>query len=269
LAADQVEENMYFSTLYPKVWQRVAMNGSGGLELQDGLWVWKTLSPVDTFNRLSRMFPQHLVAFDQLISDNFSLTLVAHRPPASLVEVRRENRMLISLVIVSGLSVYGLSLFFYLSGHARARQAEVQAAHALARATHMARMKELEERFHRVVEASSIGQLVVDEDGLIEITNPAAERMFGYASGELEGGRVDSLLPAGLRERHVQLRAQFMQAPEARQMGVGRELMAVRNDGSTFPVEIGLTPYTDQGRQLVLVSIIDLSGRNGGTGRMT
>jgi hypothetical protein len=67
----------------------------------------------------------------------------------------------------------------------------------------------------------------------------------------------------------VQLRAQFMQAPEARQMGVGRELMAVRNDGSTFPVEIGLTPYTDQGRQLVLVSIIDLSGRNGGTGRMT
>jgi PAS domain S-box-containing protein len=120
-------------------------------------------------------------------------------------------------------------------------------------------MKELEERFHRLVEASSIGQLVVDAEGRIEICNPAAERMLGYEKGELEGVRVDMLLPAGQREKHEQLRKQFMRAPEPRQMGVGRELAAVRKDGSSIPVEVGLNPYSDHGRQLVLASIIELS----------
>lgn len=256
------ERDMDFALLHPQVWQRVSVRDSGSMELQDGLWTWKTLSPVDTFSRLSRLFPQHLVAFDQMITDDFSLTLVTHRLSAILVEVRRENRMLVSLGIVSSLSFYGLALFFYLSGQTRARRAEQEAAHAMARAANMTRMKELEERFHRVVEASSIGQLVVDGEGRIGITNPAAERMLGYARGELEGVLVDELLPAVFREKHTSLRKQFMRAPEARQMGVGRELQAVRKDGTPVPVEIGLTPYMDHGRQLVLVSIIDLSQRS-------
>ena len=53
----------------------------------------------------------------------------------------------------------------------------------------------------------------------------------------------------------------FRAAPEARQMGVGRKLQALRQDGTTFRVEVGLNPYTDHDRQLVLASIIDLSAR--------
>jgi PAS domain S-box-containing protein len=108
-----------------------------------------------------------------------------------------------------------------------------------------------------VVDASTIGQLVVDSKGKIEISNPAAERMLGYGKGELEGLRVDVLLPVSLQEEHVRWREHYMQAPEARQMGVGRELEAVRKDGSVISVEIGLTPYTDHGRQVVLASIIE------------
>ena len=46
-------------------------------------------------------------------------------------------------------------------------------------------------------------------------------------------------------------------------MGIGRELEAVRKDGSPIPVEVGLTPYMDHDRQLILVSLIDLSHRDG------
>ncbi|MGB7933329.1 MAG: PAS domain S-box protein [Gammaproteobacteria bacterium] len=261
---DERDQSVKFFLLHPKVWERVTARNSGSLELDDGLWSWKALSPVDTFKNMARVFPQFMVAFDQLITDDFSLTLVAHRPPGVLANLRRENRMLISLIVVFGLSVYGLSLLFYLSSHARARRAEANAAYALARASNMERMKELEERFHCLVDASTIGQLVVDGNGRIEITNPAAERLLGYEKGELEGFLVDALLPASLQQEHARQRELYMQAPDARRMGVGRELEAVRKDGTKIPVEIGLTPYTDHGRQLVLASIVDLSQRKNG-----
>jgi PAS domain S-box-containing protein len=260
-SADAQEQGVDFIFPNPKVRERVSASNSGSLELPDGLWTWKKLSPFATFSRLAQVFPEHLVSFDQMISDDFSLKLVAHRPLSSLTSVHRENRLLTSLGVVFILSVYGLLLFFYLSDRVRLRHAEVDAAYATARASSMERTKELEERFHRLVEASSIGQLVVDGDGRIEISNPATERMLGYERGELEGLKVDVLLPTGLQQKHVQLREQFMQAPEARRMGVGRELKAVRKDGSTIPVEVGLNPYSDHGRQLILASIIDLSDK--------
>jgi PAS domain S-box-containing protein len=260
-AGGDQDQSVKFFLQHPDVWKRVAASDSGNLELADGLWSWKALSPIDTFKNLARVFPQFMVAFDQLITDDFSLTLIAHRPPGALENLRRENRMLISLAIVFGLSVYGLTLLFYLSSHARARRAEAEAAYAQARATNLERMKELEERFHRVVDASTIGQLVVDGNGRIELSNPAAERMLGFEKGALEGLQVDALLPAGLQEEHTRLRGHFMRAPAARQMGIGRELQAVRKDGTAIAVEIGLTPYTDHGRQLILVSIIDHSQR--------
>ena len=261
-AVDAQEQDAAFMLPDERVRERVLASNSGSIELADGLWNWKKLSPFSTLKRLSKVFPEHQVSFDQMISDDFSLKLVAHRPPASLKGVRSENRFLISLAVIIFLSVYGVSLIFYLSGRARVRQAEVEAAHAMARASSMGRMKELEERFHRLVDASSIGQLVVDNDGRIEISNLAAEHMLGYERGELEGFLVDALLPANLREQHVHHRAQFMQAPEARMMGIGRELEAIRKDASSIPVEVGLTPYKDHDRQLVLVSIIDLSHRD-------
>jgi PAS domain S-box-containing protein len=257
--ADELEQSLNFNLAHRKIWEEVLASGSGSLKSPDGLWSWETLSPVEIFFRSIQRLPGQMVAFDQLTSNDFSLTFMAHRPPGILSDVRNENRFLISLGIIFILSVYSLSLIFYLTGQARARRAEVSAKYAMERASNMARMKELEERFHRLVEASSIGQIVVDSDGRIEITNPAAEQMLGYEKGELEGLKVDVLLPAGLQQKHVHLREQFMQAPETRGMGVGRKLQAVRKDGSTVPVEVGLNPYSDHGRQLILASIIDVS----------
>jgi PAS domain S-box-containing protein len=263
LADDGQEPGIDFTALHPEVWERVSTIEPGSLETTDGLWTWRKLSPVNTFKKLTRFFPEHLVAFDQMISDEFSLTLLAHRPTETMENVRREHFMLAMLGGAFVLSVYVLTLFFYLSGTARARRAEVDAAHSREIAESMERMKELEQRFHRLVEASSIGQLVVDSDGCIEISNHAAERMLGYEKGELMGLPVDTLLPVSLREKHIQHREQYMQAPEARQMGVGRELSAVRKDGSTVRVEVGLNPYSDDGRPMILASVIDLTSRKG------
>lgn len=250
-----------FAGSNPEVWEQLSTRSAGSLDTWSGLWTWQTLSPVDTFHRLVQASPQSTRSMDRLISDDFSLTLVAHRPVSALMEIRREIRIPISLGVLVGLAVYGTSLALYLSGHVRERRAELNAAYAMAKAASLERLKELEERFHHLVEASSIGQLVVDAEGKIELCNRAAEEMLGFEHGELVGASVDTLLPAALRQTHRDVRDRFMQAPSARLMGAGRELTAITKDGTALPVEIGLNPYTDAGRQLVLASIIDRSVR--------
>ncbi len=244
----------------PSVLNTVMATDSGRIENPHGLLTWRTLSPVDTFSGLVRAFPEDKWAnLDRMVFDNFSLILVAHRPIGTLLDMRHASYLLASLGVILIVSLYGFSLLFYLTSHTRERRAELSAAQARERESHFARMKELEERFHRLVEASSVAQLVVDRNGIIGIANQAAGEILGYGQQELVGMLTDEFLPAALRKTHVRHREAFMQAPEARKMGQGREFKAVRKDGSFIPVEIGLNPYLDNGRQLVLVNIVDLS----------
>ena len=141
----------------------------------------------------------------------------------------------------------------------REKHAAIEAAHATAQASHMRRLKELEERFHLTVEASSVGMLVVDAEGTIILSNTAAESMLGYEKDALQGLNVDSLLPPTQRSDHARLRAEFLRNPEVRKMGLDRKLEAVTADGRKISVEVGLNPYLDHGKQVVLASIIDLS----------
>lgn len=247
-----------FTVSHGRVWDRVRHGTVGHLESVDGLWTWRALSPLATFGRSRPWLKATGNGGTRVIADGFTLTMLAHRPLDTLIDIRRDTRLMASLGIVLGLAVYGFALYFYLSGHVRARRAELNATFAMSRASSLSRVKELEERFRRLVDASSIGQLVVDADGTIELANPAAERMLGYATAELRGTDVERLLPAPLQGQHKSLREGFMQAPRARLMGGGRALAAVRKDGTEIPVEIGLNPYRDEGRLLVLVSIIDL-----------
>src|SRR5882757_7777779 len=91
-------------------------------------------------------------------------------------------------------------------------------------------------------DATTVGMVIVDGDGCIVVVNEPATRMFGYAREELIGREVEALVPARLRGGHGGFRRGFQRAPNARSMGVGRDLRALRKDGSEFPVEIGLQP---------------------------
>jgi PAS domain S-box-containing protein len=123
----------------------------------------------------------------------------------------------------------------------------------------MERLNELEKRFRLLVEASGVGMVVVNSEGTILMSNSTAESMLGYAKDGLKGLSVDSLLPPEQRTQHAGIRAEYLRNPEVRKMGVGRKLEALTADGRRIPVEVGLNPYLDHGKQVVLASIIDLS----------
>lgn len=118
-----------------------------------------------------------------------------------------------------------------------------------------------EPRFRLVVEAAPNALVMVDPTGAIVMVNAQAERMFGYSRTELLGQPVEILVPPRYRASHPELCKAFQKAPQARPMGAGRELYALKKDGSEFPVEIGLNPIeTDEGRR-VLSAVVDITER--------
>ena len=103
--------------------------------------------------------------------------------------------------------------------------------------------------------------MLADGDGML--ANRRMEEMFGYQQDDLAGHPVESLIPA-LHAAHHSHRADYAQAPETRPMGAGARLVGLRNDGTTFPVEISLSPIPTTTGQLTLAVIRDVN-QTGGT----
>lgn len=115
--------------------------------------------------------------------------------------------------------------------------------------------------FKLIFEGVSEGVLVVDEDQIIQEVNCSTEQMFGYQPGELIGKDLNVLIPSSVHSKHKTYFRQFIERGESRRMGAGRDLFGVRKDGSKFPVEAGLNPFTYNGKSYVMSLVSDISLR--------
>jgi PAS domain S-box-containing protein len=118
-----------------------------------------------------------------------------------------------------------------------------------------------ERRFRELIENAPDAIVQVDAAGRIVIANRTAETMFGYSREELAACGVDALVPEAVRGQHAERRAGFAAAGVSRPMGAGLELLARRKDGSTFPVEISLSPVRTEGGVHVTAVIRDVTQR--------
>jgi PAS domain S-box-containing protein len=115
--------------------------------------------------------------------------------------------------------------------------------------------------FREIFQGSAEGIIMVNREGTILLANPVSETMFGFEDGDLIGMNMDELLPERFRGTHSHLRKSFSEHPSPRRMGIGRDLMAVRRDGSEFPVEVSLSYKETNGDLLVMAFIIDITER--------
>ncbi|HLS80661.1 MAG TPA: PAS domain S-box protein [Steroidobacter sp.] len=118
-----------------------------------------------------------------------------------------------------------------------------------------------EEMVRSILEAAPDAMLISDADGRIVLVNDMAEKHFGYARSELIGNTVELLIPPDARAAHVNLRREFAAARGARFMGVGRDLLAMRRDGSLLPVEVALSPVNLRGQNLIVAAVRDSTQR--------
>jgi PAS domain S-box-containing protein len=117
------------------------------------------------------------------------------------------------------------------------------------------------EQLSAIFNNATEGMLIVNKGGGIILVNTFAEHLFGYRPAELLGMNIENLLPDHLRAAHHRHRKTFMSKPETRLMGKGRELLAKRKDGTTFPVEISLSHFKNQEGTFAIAFILDLTER--------
>jgi len=128
----------------------------------------------------------------------------------------------------------------------------------------MDRARAQEEDARSLLDSVPAAIVLVDEQGNIKLVNAGTEKLFGYKRFELLERNVEVLVPLRLTDMHALERTTFLQKPEPRPMGAGREFTARRKDGSEFPVEIGLSPVSHSGRSAILAAVIDISERKRG-----
>ena len=105
-----------------------------------------------------------------------------------------------------------------------------------------------------------VALITTDSSGLIVGSNPAAQTLFGYEKLELDGQPIELLIPSRFAANHQKHYQGFVGHAISRPMGQGRDLWALRKDGTEFPVEVGLTVLPSK-PPLYLASILDLTFR--------
>jgi PAS domain S-box-containing protein len=122
-------------------------------------------------------------------------------------------------------------------------------------------LRESEARANLILATAPEAMLVIDGEGRVIIANARADSVFGYPAGKMLGLAVESLIPEKFRASHVRHRDTFGQGPAPRPMAHRQSLSAVRQDGSEFPVEVGLGPLRVGDQALTIVSVLDISAR--------
>lgn len=108
-------------------------------------------------------------------------------------------------------------------------------------------LRQSEERMRAVLNTAFDAIILIDQSGRIVSANPATERLFGYANDELLGQNVSMLMPPPYRGDHDSYIAHYLQTGEARIIGSGREVVALRKDGSTFPIDLAVSQVDHTG----------------------
>jgi PAS domain S-box-containing protein len=113
-----------------------------------------------------------------------------------------------------------------------------------------------------ILDAAVDGIITIDGDGLIESFNPAVERLFGYRAAEILGRNVRLLMPEPYRSEYDRYVGKYLTTGRARSIGIGREVMGLRKDGSTFAMELAVGKSRSGGRPLFAGIVRDISERN-------
>ena len=124
-----------------------------------------------------------------------------------------------------------------------------------------AALRDSEARHRAILDAAVDGIITIDERGTIEAANPAAGRLFGYAIPELIGANVKMLMPAPYHDNHDAYLDNYRRTGERKIIGIGREVVGRRKDGTVFPMDLAISEIGLGGRRMFTGLVHDVTER--------
>jgi two-component system, sensor histidine kinase and response regulator len=100
-------------------------------------------------------------------------------------------------------------------------------------------------RLQSIFDAVADGIVTIDVQGRILQWSSGAQSIFGYAAEEVLGNDLTILMPEPHRSRHAGYVGSFLKTRDAKIIGIGRELTALRKDGTEFPIELAVSEVRD------------------------
>ena len=108
-------------------------------------------------------------------------------------------------------------------------------------------IREKHEHLQAIWDSAFDAMITIDRRGRIETANRAAEKMFGYTSAELLGQNIKLLMPKPYSDEHDGYIQRYHKTGQERILNAPRELVALRKDGSTFPIDLSVTQVDHSG----------------------
>jgi len=122
-------------------------------------------------------------------------------------------------------------------------------------------LRDSEERLRAIVNTAVEGIITIDERGIIESMNSAAERIFGFIAAEVIGKSVSLLMPSSYREEHDRYLANYHRTGQAKIIGIGREVVGRKKDGTVFPMDLAVSEVRLADQRLFTGFVRDITER--------
>ena len=118
-----------------------------------------------------------------------------------------------------------------------------------------------EQRVQAIVDNTVDGIVTINKKGIVQSYNKACERLFGYMKDEVVGKNIKMLMPEPHHSAHDGYIDNFLKTGDAKIIGIGREVEALRKDGSTFPIDLAISSYTNESEQFFIGIMRDITER--------